>query len=274
MRISLFSQSLFALSLEEAIDVTASLGYKAIELACCKPHFDLETARQSPEKVAERIHNAGLEVSALSGFNCFSERARLVEELASAETYIRLASLFGTRTVKLTPGTPASAQATGAHWNCLGFALALLVPLARELGLRLAFETHMRQLTDTLASSQRFLALAPRDVVGLTLDFSNMAFAGEDLTCVVPALIGRTFNTHVKNGTVDAQGGWHFQALDQGLTDYAQVLPLVAAAGYDGYLTVECLGAEAAAHPREVAHRDLEILRGYLAKLDIKEDNA
>ena len=39
----------------------------------------------------------------------------------------------------------------------------------------------MRQLTDSLASSARLLALAPADVVGLTVDYSNLAFAGEDL---------------------------------------------------------------------------------------------
>jgi sugar phosphate isomerase/epimerase len=264
MRISLFSQSLFALSLNDAIDATAALGYPAIELACKAPHLDLATARSDAERVAERIRKAGLVVSALSGFTSFTDPKNLAAELDAVDTYLGLAPLFGTKLVKLTPGAPASAQATSLHWNCLALAMTALVPMARTLGLRLAFETHMRQLTDTLASSQRLLALTPTDVVGLTLDFSNLAFAGEDLTHAVPSLLGRTLNTHVKNGTVDAQGGWHFAALDQGLTDYAQVLPLLRTAGYDGYLTVECLGPEAAAHPLEVARRDLAILQHLL----------
>jgi sugar phosphate isomerase/epimerase len=195
MTISLFSQSLFALDLKEAIEVTATSGYDAIELACCKPHFDLETARRDPEGVARRLERAGLSVSALSGFNSFTDPGTLDDELLAAETFIRLAPLFKTRTVKLNPGPPGSATATPAHWRCLERALATLVPLAREVGVRLAFETHMHQLSDTLTSAKRLLALAPADVVGLTVDFSNLVFAGEDVAQVVSDLNSRTYNT-------------------------------------------------------------------------------
>jgi sugar phosphate isomerase/epimerase len=36
-------------------------------------------------------------------------------------------------------------------------------------------------------------------------------------------------------------------------------------AEYDGYLTVECLGAEAKEKPVETAARDLKILKQYIA---------
>ena len=50
--ISLFSQSLFALPLSPAIAGTAEAGFAALELACRKPHFELEMARRRHEKVA------------------------------------------------------------------------------------------------------------------------------------------------------------------------------------------------------------------------------
>ncbi len=268
MHISLFSQSLFALPLEEAIDATASIGYDAIELACCPPHFDLERARRDPQAVAKRITEAGLQVSALSGFNQFTDPQTLEEQLAAAETFIRLAPLFGTPIVKLTPGQPGSAQATDGHWRCLATALERLVPLARQVGVRLAFETHMRQLTDTLASSQRFLTLAPADVVGLTVDYSNMAFAHEDMTHVVADLLPRTFNVHLKNGYVAEDGSWVFGPLDMGWTDYHLVFPTLLGGGYHGSLTIECLGRSAQEQPIETARRDLTILRHFLAAGD------
>ena len=267
IKISLFSQSLFALDLERAIETTAALGYDAIELACCPPHFDLQTARCDPEGIARRIERAGLRVSALSGFSAFTDPHSLGDELAAAETFIRLAPMFETTTVKLAPGPPSSADATPAHWRCLEEALARLIPLARQVGVRLAFETHMRQLTDTLASSQRLIALSPADVVGLTVDFSNLAFAGEDLAQAVPELAGRTYNTHLKNGTMDADGAWHFHALDTGWTDYALVLGLLREAGYAGFLTIECLGQEAQERPAHTAQRDLEILKRTLRQV-------
>ena len=78
--------------------------------------------------------------------------------------------MTGTATVKLTPGPPGSAEATPAHWTCLERALTSLVPLAREIGVRLAFETHMRHLTDTLASSAEANALGLSEILLAELD--------------------------------------------------------------------------------------------------------
>ena len=44
MNVSLFSQSLFALPLYDAISATAMAGFHAIELACTAPHFELNVA--------------------------------------------------------------------------------------------------------------------------------------------------------------------------------------------------------------------------------------
>ena len=247
--------------------MTVEVGFPAIELACTKPHFDLETAIKEPKKVMEQIKKTGLKVSALSLFNNFTDRACLKAQIEEAATYIRLAPLFNTRILKMTPGSPGSADATEEHWRCLAIALDRLVPMAEEIGVRLAFETHMRQLTDTLAGSKRLLKMAKSDVVGLTVDFSNLTFAGEKMPEVISTLEGRIYNTHVKNGTIDEYGNWHFHALDTGLTDYSKVLSLLRDTNYVGYLTIECLGPGANEKPYETVKRDLNILRRYLEQM-------
>ncbi|MDP6359061.1 MAG: sugar phosphate isomerase/epimerase [Planctomycetota bacterium] len=266
MKVSLFSQSLFALPLAEAINVTADIGYDAIELACAAPHLEYETAAADPEKIARDIRDAGLDVSALSLFNNFTDRAGLREQLRVAETFINLATLFQTEVIKMTPGPPGSSDASEKHWRCLADAVSELVPLARKVEVKLAFETHMKQLTDTFASSERFLDMTPPDCVGLTVDFSNLSFAGEKMPETVSRLKGRIFHTHVKNGFIDAGGGWHFQELDSGITDYSEVLPLLREAGYDGCLSIECLGAETREHPARTARRDFDIINRYLSQ--------
>ena len=270
-KVSLFSQSLLALPLDEAIATTADIGYPAIELACCAPHFDPATACASAETVVKKVERAGLSVSALSLFNSFTVEETLESEIASAENFIRLAPLFQTSVLKLTPGGPGSAQAELAHWQCLARAVERLTAAADETGVRLAFETHMRQLTDTLASSRRLMAMALQPAIGLTVDFCNLAFAGEEMMEVVAALGCRTVNTHVKNGYVDPHGGWHFQALDQGIINYPAVLRLLRNTGYDGYLTIECLSPETIERPAERARADLEILMRWLTEMACEE---
>ena len=144
MDVSLFSQSLFALPLDEAIAAVAKAGFPAIELACTAPHFDLDTAQRDADAVAERIRQAGLE-----------------QDLESAETFIRLAPLFHTSLIKLTPGPPASADAQAGHWAWLAYAIDALTATAAQVEVRLAFETHMRQLTDTLEGARPTDSLDP-----------------------------------------------------------------------------------------------------------------
>ncbi len=262
--ISLFSQSMFSLPLGRAIQATAEAGYAAIELACRDPHFGVATARTDAESVARAVRDAGLTVSALSLFNSFTDDASHAEQMEEAATFIRLAATFGTSVVKLTPGGPASREATEKDWRLLREAIDALSPIARDAGVCLAFETHMRQLTDTLAGTLRLLDIAPPETVGLTVDFSNFRFAGERLRDAVPKVAHRMANAHVKNGVVGPNGAWLFGRLDTGLTDYAELLPMLRDVGYDGYLAVECLGPDASERPVETARRDLSILREYL----------
>jgi len=264
MNICLFSQSLFALNLGDAIATTSRAGFSAIELACTAPHFDPATARGQPERIARQVRDAGLSVAAFSLFNNFTDADRLDAQIDAVAMYIRLAPVFGTGLVKLTPGPPGSADAAERHWQGVSRALDALIPLARDHEVRLAFETHMRQLTDTLASSLRLLEMAPADVVGVTVDFSNLSFAGEDMAEAIPSFGDRIFHTHVKNGHIDAEGGWHFHALDRGLTDYAEVISLLRRTGYGGYLSLECLGEDARQRPFETVCRDVEMLKRYL----------
>jgi len=268
VKISIFSQSLFALQLLDAIDAARRAGFSAIELACGGPHLDLETARENAPEIVHRVREAGLEVAGLSLFNCFTDPACIGRELEAACTFIGLAPKFGTGIAKLTPGPPGSAEAEDRHWAFLGEALETLVPVARECKVRLAFETHMRQLTDTLASSMRLLDMTPEETVGLTVDFSNLSFAGESLCDAIPVLGPRILHTHVKNGTVGTDGSWHFGGLDRGLTDYTEVLASLRDTGYDGYLSLECLGDDARDRPLQTIVRDREILEGYLHGLD------
>ena len=259
-KLSLFSQSLFAMDLLSAIPATAEAGFSAIELACLEPHFSLKSAKEEPEKIAGKIRDANLKVAALSLFNCFTDEDSLDDQIDSAVTYIRLAPMFETKIIKLTPGGPSSADADEQHWRRLKKALGLLIPAAKKAGVRLAFETHMRQLTDTLASSEHLLKLGDSDCVGLTVDFCNLAFASEDMSAVINALKDKIFHTHIKNGFLGDDGSWNFLPLDKGMVDYQSVLAELRKISYDGYLSVECLGEGAREKPVETAKYDHDVL--------------
>jgi inosose dehydratase len=264
MEISLFTQSLFTLDLEEAILGASSIGYSAIELACAKPHLDYDVALSDIDGIAELIRDLDLEVAALSMFNEFSNRDDIEDEIERVEAFIDFAKILGTDVIKLTPGKPASESATEENWRCLGRAVDRLEPAARRARIRLAFETHMGQLTDNLVSTKQFVEMFSSSQVGLTVDFYNLAFSGGKAEEAVEALAKFIYHTHVKNGTVDAGGNPVFGRLDEGIVDYPMVIEMLDEIDYGGYLSIECLGPGARSAPLDTANRDLEILEGYL----------
>jgi len=261
MRTSLCTQSLFSLSLGHAIDAASTIGYEAIELACTEPHFSYEAAQTETLATADQIEEKGMAVSALSLFNPFTNEANLEEEIRRAQWFIKQSDRFHTKIIKLTPGPPSSKEAREAHWLTLSKGIEAIAPLAEDLGVRLAFETHMRHLTDTLAGTLRLLDASASPAVGLTIDILNLAFAGEDIPAFLNRLAGRTFNVHVKNGQLGNDGAWRFEALNQGILDYGKIIPWLRDLGYDGYLAIECLGQDAKEHPIPTAERDLRILK-------------
>jgi len=80
----------------------------------------------------------------------------------------------------------------------------------------------------------------------------------------VRVLADRLYHTHVKNG-YNREGRWDFRYLDDGCVDYAPVLAALREIGYDGYLSIECLGPQAAEEPVQTAACDLETLRTWLS---------
>ncbi len=264
---SLFSQSMISLGLKEAVAATAQSGYEAIELACCSPHFSLDRARTCLDCTKGLLDEAGLKLAGLSLFTSFTDSGTMDEEIRNAIVFLKAAPVLGTTLVKITPGGPSSAEATEEHWSCFMRAIDALKPVARELGVRLAFETHMRQLTDTLAGCYRLLESTTGDTIGLTVDFCNLAFAHETLNRVMAMPRERIWHVHLKNGTVGPNGEWSFLPLDTGVVNVDAVLQALSQSSYEGYVSLECLQPEARQRPLETAARDLRLLREAWARV-------
>jgi inosose dehydratase len=263
MKPSLFSQSLFSLALEPAIQATAAIGYPSIELACVEPHFSSEIAAQRSNEIIELIQQNGLVVSALSLFSSFSDPNTVEEEIRRAYAFFKLAAAFKTNTIKITPGRPGSAEADDTVWACFQQAAFRLVDYAQSLGLRLAVETHLRQLSDRIESTQRILDMDPSETMGVNLDFCNLVFGGDDPVEAINRFRGRIYLTHIKNGS-NQDGTWDFRLLDDGMVDYPPIFNRLREIEYDGYCSVECLGPEAKEKPIETATHDYKILQNLL----------
>ena len=259
MRTSLFTQSLWAVSLQEAIKITGEIGFDGIELACCEPHLTLELARSNASQLVRQIKSSNLSVSALSLFTQLTSIETWEGQLESAIGFIECAPAFETDTVKITPGPPSSKDTTDEHWNLLQKAICHLVEAARGAGVRLAVETHLGQVSDRVNSVSRIVDMDDTNVLGVNLDFCNVAFGGDDPLTAIEELKHRLYLTHVKNGYLRG-GKYDFRALDDGMVNYPPIIKKLREAGFNGYLSVECLGPSARENPYQTVKHDYEVL--------------
>ncbi|MHA1573758.1 MAG: sugar phosphate isomerase/epimerase family protein [Alphaproteobacteria bacterium] len=269
MRTSLFSTSLTALGLRDAIRVTAEVGYDALELGCFAPHLTLEVAEMRGDEVCAWLAEAQLPVSALSLSVEYTAQDEAIWRRNVDETcrFIRLCGKFGTNILKTMPGRPASAQATPEHWDRYRRAMDVIVRVAESEGVKVAIETHLNHLSDSIETALRCIECGDPEVLGVNLDFCNVHTCGESALDAIERFRGRIFLTHVKDSLFTTASG-EYVPMGQGKMNYRPIIERLRAAGYDGYLSVECLYDKAKKHdPRGAVEHDLSVLRALLAEI-------
>ncbi|MBM4085128.1 MAG: sugar phosphate isomerase/epimerase [Planctomycetes bacterium] len=266
MKTSLFSTSLTALGLREAIQATAEAGYDAIELGCFAPHLTLEMAEKRGEDVCAWLKDARLPVSALSLTVEYTsdDEATWRKNVDETNRFIRLCRKLGTSTIKTMPGRPGSAKATQRHWNGYRRAMDIIVPVAKSEGVRLAVETHLNHLSDSIETASRCIECGDPAVLGVNLDFCNVHTCHESALDAMERFRGRIFLTHVKDSRFNLPSG-EYAPMGEGKMNYPPIIQRLRAIGYDGFLSVECLYPKAKRDdPRGAIAHDLGVLRRLL----------
>ena len=138
-----------------------------------------------------------------------------------------------------------------------------LVPLAQDLGIKIALETH-GGMTGTAEDCLRTLDRIGSDVVGINYDTANVIYyrdvrPEEDIQLIAP----RVTHVHLK----DKRGGqmvWDFPPLGQGTIDFAAIVGTLTAVGYEGVYSAE---VEFEAESAEEEDRLLAGVREFMAAL-------
>jgi sugar phosphate isomerase/epimerase len=148
---------------------------------------------------------------------------------------VELAARVGAPGVTTVPGVdwPADADALARAAEQLSWA----AERAARAGLRFSFEPHVGSICTTPEAVLELLALTPG--VELTLDYSHFVAHGIDPAGVHPLLV------HARHVHARAARPGRLQcSLPQSTIDYGEVVGLLRAGGYAGYVTIEYLWAD------------------------------
>jgi sugar phosphate isomerase/epimerase len=227
----------------EALPRLAALGYESVELCVADrwPTAPRKLSTSDRERLRSLLVETGLEPSAFMLFlalmapdgDALEEQERLFRE--ACELARQLAP--DTQPVIVTVLGP-----TSSDWDTLRADVADRVTyfggLAAEEGCRLALEPHVNALLDRPERVTWLMERVHTPTCGLNFDISHFAVANYPRAETIAALAPYSFHTHVKDGRME-DGKVRFLLPGEGGCDYAAYFREMAAAGYEGSITVE-----------------------------------
>ena len=224
-------------SLAEAAALGRSWGYAGVELRLIDGQL-IDSLMSAAERVRvkQMIAAAGLPIVSvdssiiLTSENAGPELRRFLELANDWES--PLIRVYGGPLAD-EPGTRRTQMETAAR------ALQEASPLAERLGVAVAIETH-----DSFSASSvvaELLAMVPSRWVGALWDTHHPHRMGERPAEVYEHIGPRVMHVQVKDARRSAahKGGWQLVPLGEGEVPVREIIRLLAAAGYRGYISVE-----------------------------------
>ncbi|MEC0246005.1 sugar phosphate isomerase/epimerase [Paenibacillus chitinolyticus] len=278
MKIAAFSGALMEYSIQEAMKITANLGFDGIEIACREPHLSPQTSLARVKEIRRLADEHVLEIPVLGGYmGRFSESGD-PECAAAYDEFLGLlerADYLETDMIRIFPGGPNAFLAADYHYEKAAHWLKKCAAEARRHEKKILLEIHNVSLIETVESSMRLLEMIGEDNVGLIHDAGNMYISDTDFgRASVTGLGSRLLHVHVKDekripeaggpGTfrnVTRHGEEHFLQcrLGEGEVDHRELFEALAETGYGGWVTLECFAPypplEQLAHDRDAVRQ-------------------
>ena len=223
--------------------VAAELGLAGVELE--DKHVGVPTEERLAElrSACERHGLTIVNIAYMNNFGVEEETRRRAEEARTLQ-WMAISQRLGARFLRTFAGWPEGDR--GARWPGMISALRSVCDAAERRGVRLVLENHNhRGFVQTSADVTDILGAVHSPALGLLLDTGNYL----DGLRSIARTAALAWHVHAKFTRVAADGR------DPGV-DHDAIVPLLRAAGYSGWVSVEYEGAEPSrtAVPRALAY--------------------
>ncbi|MGC9319954.1 MAG: sugar phosphate isomerase/epimerase family protein [Armatimonadota bacterium] len=228
----------------ESISLCAQIGYDGIEVRCAENgqmHLE-ELSPDEIQRIKQHAEDEGVEFACLTPYyRDFMIEATKAATLDGYRLACGIARELACPLVRAISGTwpneNFSREEVFAR-TVSGMKEAALI--ADHNGVRLAVETHRGQLTWSAAETLEFVEAVDHPAVGVLYDAYWVEVRGEeDLGQQISMLSPWIIHVHAKNVRYDDEGEAHATLLDEGEMDWCQIITLLDAIGYDGYISDE-----------------------------------
>lgn len=229
--------------LDTIIAQAAEMGYDSVELRGLQGEMHLPASpalARTPEKVADRFRDAGVELICLGTSNCFhwKERAKVAEHKAQVREFIELAAHLRCPFIRVFGDEIPRYEQRDRVLVRIAEALAELAPVAAACNTTIVLENH-----GDFANSRDIwfiLDTVSHPAVQCCWNPCHGKAAGERPTWSVPRLARRIALTHIVDGRFTDEGALDAYALPgDGTVELERFLDLLRGVGYAGHVVFE-----------------------------------
>jgi hexulose-6-phosphate isomerase len=234
------------LSYHDRFKLAVDSGFAGIEMRTIADAAEAEQIRDASAKTGLRVHsvmNAEHWNSPLSS----ADPAVVAKSVAGMETSLRNAKLWGADTVLLVPAVVNPETSYKDAWTRSQKVIReRILPLAQELKVVVAVEEVWNKFLLSPLEFARYVDEFESPWVKAYFDVGNIVFYGYPQDWV-RALGPRIVKVHLKDFQLDRPGGrFNWKNLGEGDIDWVAVRQAFADIGYDGWMTTEISGGDAA----------------------------
>lgn len=249
------------LPIADRFKIGIDAGFEAVEMQTVTDPAEAEAARAASEKTGLKIHsvmNSEHWRSPLSS----ADPAVVAKSVAGMETSLRNAKLWGAGTVLLVPAVvDAQTRYADAWTRSQKVIKERLLPLATELKVVIAVEEVWNKFLLSPLEMAKYVDEFNSPWVKAYFDVGNIVFYAYPQDWI-RTLAKRIVRVHVKDFKLDRGAGrFEWKNIGEGDIDWVEVRKALADIGYDGYITTEISGGDAA-YLKDVSGRLDKFLAG------------
>lgn len=239
-------------SFAAGVERAARIGYKYIEpmvhngreLLSEAGYFHSVSMDEDPLFMKDICDSNGVLCSGLSA-HCPLMRPEI--SVPYLEKAIRFAKAMGAPVVNTDEGIRPAWLDDEEVWHVMRYTLKKVLLIAERYGVAIGIEPH-QSLSKTTAGLLRIATLVDSPMLRVNYDTGNAFLGGEDPYEGLEAVAGRVVHIHAKDIAIQqaeeekgkVTGTPVGCACGDGVIDWARVVRILKAHGYDGVLSVEC----------------------------------
>jgi len=244
MRLAICTKMLQDYEMEEAVNITADIGYEGLEIFGVPRHLPHDVSNEKVEALATQLSRLGMEAVTLCTYvGMFSQKSddECLQEVEKFRRYLDIAEALECDMIRVQPGGPPKpSEAREDHWARAAHYEQVCCDLALSYDIAVVIENNFG-LSATVDSTLEMIARVDRPNFGINYDPGNLYRLAEYHGPEALARFGElTWNVQVKDCYKDDQMDDYQRLLGEGAVDYELIVAWLADAEYDGYLSAEC----------------------------------